>query len=523
MSSKSISISNYGQALEDGLIPGEFNDDWTTFTFPTVESTSLRGAKLVWKIIVSIFDKDDKLESSIPFTDEMLEPKNKAPGVVGKYIMESHQVSADGVRGKTRALKKPTYIRKGKNLTRSNATNPATQALRDALSKYNSKKKRAAVQETRENKVLTPVGDRPPPMLVKKEDQTHAARLTKEVFANGVTVQRKFNGVRMVSYLRDDEVHLYSRTKGKYPGFEHIRDELICNLMAAPMVPDEFFGLPEDASEETLDKLRGIYANERVHLDGEIYLHGKSLRWISGQARREDDEKTLEYHVYDCFFPAAKASRHEMTSFYRQAYLDMFFEDAEKGGRECEMPHIHRVQNFKAKNREEVGELMERFVKEKYEGAIVRKNDAIYKYSLNNYHSSNLIKVKPIHDSEFEVVDYTQGKKGKDVGAVIWVCQVDPQHVINPKDVHFNVVPNISYKERYQIFQCLGEKVIDSEGKPVTRFERDIKGLPLTVRYPDRSTKTGKPVQAKAIAFRTYEEGPEADPIHQLLKDCIQK
>ena len=32
-----------------------------------------------------------------------------------------------------------------------------------------------------------------------------------------------------------------------------------------------------------------------------------------------------------------------------------------------------------------------------------------------------VLKRKPIYTDEFEVIGYTQGKKGKDVGAIVWI------------------------------------------------------------------------------------------------------
>jgi ATP-dependent DNA ligase len=175
---------------------------------------------------------------------------------------------------------------------------------------------------------------------------------------------------------------------------------------------------------------------------------------------------------------------------------------------------------------EEAEGLAKQFIKEGFEGAILRKDNAGYEYGYSNHHSSNLIKIKPKFDSEFPVVGYTQGTKGKDVGAVIWECSVPKP--LNAKDDRFTVVPRgMTQDDRKKIFRCLGQKVINDEGKTVTRFERDVKGLPLTVEYAGLSTKTGKPLQAKAVAFRTYEGTANTaghaveDPIQKLFRECL--
>jgi hypothetical protein len=57
--------------------------------------------------------------------------------------------------------------------------------------------------------------------------------------------------------------------------------------------------------------------------------------------------------------------------------------------------------------------------------------------------------------------------------------------------------------------------------KKITRFQRDLYRLPMTVQFPER-TKTGKPAQAKALGFRTYEneESPENTRVQKIMKEC---
>lgn len=551
MASRSVHISDYAAALDDGTFPGKFDEDRHAYLFPFVETAGAHGARLLWGVEVRLYE-DGK---ETPFKDEYLSSEPIPAGLFAEITTTSFQVSAAGVRGKTRAGGKPTIVRTGKNLGKANATNAVTQALRDALGKYNAKLKQgtAVERDAFENGDAGDAGDadnagagappraracrpasarnvhQPPPMLVKKIGETRDATLSPEVFARGVTVQPKFNGVRAPIYLRDGRVHMYSRTSGDYPGLTHIRRELADALSNPPPVPDEFLIPPpgcgavsseNELDDEELARLREVYAGDHVHLDGEVYLHGKSLRWISGQARREDDESTLEYMVFDCFFPAAKAAGHDMASAHRQAYIDLFFA---AGG---PFVHVKRAENFPVASLAEVEALRDRFLAEGYEGAIARKDCAGYQYSISGLHSACLVKIKPKFDSEFEVVGFTQGEKGKDVGAVIWVAKVDPEHIKDPEDATFNVVPkDMSYEERYRVFRCLSQEVADDRpgARPrarVTRFARDFLGRPLTVEYPERSTKTGKPTQAKALAFRTYEGGPAADPIRRLYTEC---
>ena len=511
-------------AIESGDIPGKFAAARTEFVFPTLAYPSSRGATLLWTMCVRLLPAQGGDYAVI--TGEMLDQ----PAVDLKNFKAEITVVAQQKGGKVREVV-PTYVSTGKNLGRKNATNCLTQAIRDALGLYNKQCKRG---NTIENGDADNAGDaddagdagnagdadnagdangldefslRPPPMLVKKIGDSRESTLRPADFFSGITVQPKLNGVHFVVCAGHDGLVRYSRSGAVYPGQDQIVAEMLPMFATAPTIAPGEYGTPRQGDQQAL----------APYFDGELYVHGKSLNWISGQARREDDDGTLEFHVFDVFFPHAKAAGHDMASRHRQAYLDAFFAAADAAG--LAHPHVKRVENFTVACTEELDMLAKRFLDLGYEGAIARKDNAGYRYGYSNYHSPNLVKIKPKQDAEFPVVGFSQGTCGKDVGAVIWVCEVpDPK---DPHDKTFNVVPkDMKYKTRYALYKCLGQMVQGPGGKMVTRFERDVKGLPLTVEYAESSAKTGKPLQAKALAFRTYEGGPDHDPIRKLMAEC---
>lgn len=543
MASAAVHIPNMRLAIESGTVPGKFAKGRTEFVFPTLAYAGSRGATHLWTIRVRLIPPGGG--DYVPITNAMLDqPAADLEGYKAEITVESLQKG-----GKVRDIV-PTYVSAGKNLGKKNATNCLTQALRNALGLYNKQRKRGDIVETGEdakddgaaepdeeaeaeaerNTGLDEFDSSPPPMLVKKIGDSREATLGPADFASGITVQRKLNGVHFVVYARTGHggarrLIRYSRTGTEYPGQDQIVAEMLPMITAAPTIAPGEYGTPTAATTERDRRILAAYgagpdaatSDPAPYFDGELYAHGKTLNWISGQARRGDDEGVLEFHVFDVFFPYAKAAGHDMESRHRQAYLDAFF--AKANAAELAHPHIVRVENFPARTAEEMNALAKRFLGEGYEGAIARKDAAGYRYGYSNYHSANLLKIKPKHDAEFPVVGFTQGTRGKDVGATIWICEVS--NPVNPRDKTFNVVPkNIEYKTRYALFKCLSQKVPGPDGKAVTRFERDVKGLPLTVEYAELSAKTGKPLQAKALAFRTYETGPEKDPIRKLLSEC---
>jgi len=531
MSSKSISIYDMGESIRNNLIPGAFNDEKTEYIFPTVVTTTSTGATRFWTIKVKLLDE---MGNVVIIEDNLLnQPVIQLDGFKGELNVESGQEN-----GKIRKTV-PTLVLVGKNLKKRNATNVITQALRDALGQYNKQKKRASgsaststsasASETKSAKKeeckisctndenFNRHDERPPPMLVNKIGATKASVLTDSVFQSGITLQYKLNGVRLVSRLNQSHNELYSRTRSEYLGLDAIRIDLQNIITNAPPLPDRFFKYGRGNFDQGA---KDSYLPQEVYLDGELYIHGKPLQYISGQARKPNDEGELQYYIFDCFFPRAKSLGFDMKSEFRQQYLDMLF-----GKRVYNT--LHRVENFIVSNMDEVNEHSRKALSENYEGVILRKDNAGYCYSYNNYHSSNILKMKPLFDDEFSIVGYTQGRRGKDVGAVVWICEISKKYAKDIDDRRFNVVPkDMSYEQRYLVFRCLGEMVDNKtteikRGAPlkISRFDRDFKGKPMTVEYRELS-KLNKPQQAKAVTVRTYENNNQNDPLKKLFIEC---
>ena len=243
---------------------------------------------------------------------------------------------------------------------------------------------------------------------------------------------------------------------------------------------------------------------------------GRALNLISGQARRSGEApgQDLEHHVYDVFWPRAKAAGHDMPSRHRQEWLAAFF--AANAG--APHPFVVPVENFPVRSQAEIDGLTRRFLAAGLEGAIVRRDARGYEFGYKNRHSSGVLKFKPVLSEEAEIVGFTQGSAGKDVGALIWRCRA--RAPVPPSDGLFDTVPNMPYPLRRALFRCLGAPVRDARGREVSRFERDVKGLMLTIEHRGLSAKTGIPLQARGVIVRSYEQGAERDPFARVLADC---
>jgi len=323
---------------------------------------------------------------------------------------------------KTKSI--PTYTRTGKNIGRKNETSVFEQAVSEAKSKYNKK-----------NNV---VKNRYYPMAVHKYDAT--PRDESKRIRYPVAVQRKLDGGRMIAYF-DAKVILYSRK------LKDVKNTLIERDLKSLFV-----------------KYPGIY------LDGEVYKHGMSLQNISGAMRKEKKELKLEYHIFDVFFPDK-----QLPYIERKQILDEILPES--------VGLIKKVQTYIADTKEEETKLYQQFLDEKYEGSIVRNLDAFYEHAIDREKRTyQARKRKPRSSDEFKITGFTQGTKGKDVGAIVWILETSDGHP-------FTAVPvDMTYEERYQLFNEMSIK-------------NTYKNKMMTVEYDDIS-ENGVPLRAKAKCIR---------------------
>jgi ATP-dependent DNA ligase len=154
---------------------------------------------------------------------------------------------------------------------------------------------------------------------------------------------------------------------------------------------------------------------------------------------------------------------------------------------------IKKVETILANNKNEVDEIFNKVVNEGYEGCILRNIDSSYLGNAtktgSNTRSKNVIKLKAKFTDEFEVINFTEGKKGKAKGAIIWICKTNDGS-------KFNITPkNMTDIERKNLYD---------ECSKNNTFEKKYKGLLLTVEYEELSKK-GIPQRAKGLTFRNYE------------------
>jgi DNA ligase-1 len=247
-------------------------------------------------------------------------------------------------------------------------------------------------------------------------------------------VQPKLDGVRALFY----NGKFYSRNGNQFFDLDHIKDELThC---------------------------------DKLILDGELYTGEIKFEELVGlvkrQTKTEEDKKRAEmikYIVYDHVAPNETFST-------RHYNLNQFFD-------EKFLIHCQPLMTEECKSTEEMKKLHDKYVKEGYEGLILRNKKGYY---TEKDRSNDLLKYKEFKDDEFEIIDYKCGT-GRDDNAVIWVCKT--------KDgKEFNARP---------------EGSIDERRKQYHRGKSYI-GKLLTVKYQNLS-KDGIPRFPIGISIRDYE------------------
>lgn len=273
-------------------------------------------------------------------------------------------------------------IKEGKNIGRSNETNPAQQAAAEAKSLWEKKLKKDYVktaEDAEAGKSSELVAGGILPILAHRYDK-YGDKIEFPAYA-----QPKLDGHRCIATVVNGKCTLWSRTRKPITSMPHIIK----------------------AIEETAARM----FLKNIVLDGELYNHNyreefeKITSLIRPQEPKPDHEK-VEYHIYDTFT--------EDGYMKRLAYLNAFFLEVPKSS------PLVAVETLPVEDEDELMLAFEQWLDKGYEGAIVRNMDGLYV----NKRSYDLQKIKTFDDAEFEVIDVVEGR-GKLAGHGIFICKTD--------------------------------------------------------------------------------------------------
>lgn len=268
-------------------------------------------------------------------------------------------------------------LKEGKNLGRSNATTPETQAQAQAQQQYDAKLKEGYVPDLKLASSTKNTLEAIEPMLAHPIDKKE-----KHVVFPALA-QPKLDGARCIAIMKNGKVQLFSRTQKEINTMPHIVEEL-----------EKLF-------------------NGDVTLDGELYNHEckDDFNRIMSILKRDEvhpDHKLVQYHVYDVVAAGDYQARTSILSTISKA------------------KYCKRVETIQVNSREELEEYQKTCIENGYEGCMYRNPKGLYE----NKRSSFLLKVKTFQDEEFEILDLEEGK-GKLMGHVgAFICKLPNGNIV---------------------------------------------------------------------------------------------
>lgn len=161
-----------------------------------------------------------------------------------------------------------------------------------------------------------------------------------------------------------------------------------------------------------LNELYSIPRHLWMELDGELYCHGQTFEQISSVTSRtknlHHEHSGMEFHVFDAV--SEYLTQHDRFILLKELFV------------EHSTRNLKRVETYQAMNLSEIMELNDSFIKNGYEGIVVRK----FNNSYVRKRSTEMMKFKPTKSDWYEIIGWKEevdkygNPKGR-LGALICV------------------------------------------------------------------------------------------------------
>lgn len=266
------------------------------------------------------------------------------------------------------------------------------------------------------------------PQLAKQLDKVTNKKILESIWM----ISRKLDGVKALFYFKDGEIHTASRGGSDYDiSTTHIRTY-------PPLV--KFFE-----------------NNPTVILDGELFARNKSLQYLSGLARQEQEAaEELQYWIYDCYdtanidFPAKHRQDiliHELNHVLGvPVYVNT---DDDNINTPVFLLHQEEVSGL-----DNMMRLHDQYVTEGFEGAVIKDPSKSYKPGSR---SNNLIKIKAYKALDFKVIDYELGVRGSE--DMVFICELEDGRTfkampVGDRETKEEYVENFEEKYKNHLAEC---------------------------------------------------------------------
>ncbi len=267
------------------------------------------------------------------------------------------------------------------------------QAVLEATSKWKNKKEKDLYTESIEettNNIGNNVVVRPMLANTFTFDAYKKTGRGFKIDVNGSYIQRKYDGIRCIAYLKNGEVIMESRKGVAFQNFEVLREEL----------------------KKMFSKLPSTF-----YFDGELYTNKYDFEVLCGLVRltekkvkNEDKERInqIEYHIYDY------VDTNDLNKIYKERYeyLEDFLSKNPS-------PLIKKVPTEKITKLEDIKQKHDQYIQEGYEGIMIRDKNGPYEVQKR---SKYLQKYKEFMEEEFKIIGFSEGS-GDEKGCVLWNCE----------------------------------------------------------------------------------------------------
>lgn len=307
-------------------------------------------------------------------------------------------------------------IEKGKNKGKANETTPWEQACLEAESRF-------VKQLERKGYGLDPEGKES--RSKRKVSPMLAYDITKvKLNVDKVYIQPKIDGHRCLIYHDGKEWRAKSRQNKQITTIPHILKEF------------------KDA-------------NQGLIYDGELYIHKEKFENVTSAIKKKGKQsKELQFHCYDAFAEDISSEYR-----YRRRWVEEHIMSTEHSVLvETAYVHVSKIEKIYRK-----------FVKQGYEGAMVRIPDSYYEPGKR---SKGLLKVKKFLEQEYPIVGIEQGR-GKYAGMATFVCATND-------GTEFNVLSHGNHKQKKKHWKDR-RNIVCKKSLTVKYFELTKNGVP---RFP---------------------------------------
>jgi hypothetical protein len=251
--------------------------------------------------------------------------------------------------------------------------------------------------------------------------------------------QPKLDGIRFTARSVNNAIELRSRSNLIKPSFDYIRNDIK--------------DLPEN-----------------ITLDGEFYSKSMTFQELNGLCNKKKTftiNESIKYYIFDCYFfdnpDATFAERYEFISEFTK-----------------NRKYIELVKCTTVTSHNEIKPLHDKFVKEGYEGLMIRNINS--KYKLKD-RSNDLLKFKEFFDEEFEIVKCIASDSSTEKDAIMFVLKTK-------NNDEFTVRPRDTFQNRIEMY------------KDYLKHPDNYIGKLYTVRYQEKYPDNDVPRFGTGIGIR---------------------